>query len=141
MSRGEENTKRRSWRPRFSLRTLTVVVTLVCAYFAAWEATKKFGVPNVSTRLRGEDTAIDVEVFDAWSTIPLIIGCDAQYSEMGIVEGRRYAVNRWVECNYYLWLFGSMVKLPITAESAHAISGSHGGMMGGMGRGMAPKSP
>jgi hypothetical protein len=28
-------------RPRFSIRTLAIVVTLVCAYFGAWEATKK----------------------------------------------------------------------------------------------------
>ena len=28
------------FRPRFSVRTLAIFVTLVCAYFAAWEATK-----------------------------------------------------------------------------------------------------
>jgi hypothetical protein len=28
-------------RPRFSLRTLAILVTLVCAYFGAWEATKR----------------------------------------------------------------------------------------------------
>ena len=32
------------FRPRFSLRTLAIVVTLVCAYFGAWEATKKYGI-------------------------------------------------------------------------------------------------
>jgi hypothetical protein len=28
-------------RPRFSVRTLAIFVTLVCAYFGVWEATKK----------------------------------------------------------------------------------------------------
>jgi hypothetical protein len=34
-------------RPRFSLRTLLVVVTLTCVYFAAWEVTKRKGVAAV----------------------------------------------------------------------------------------------
>jgi hypothetical protein len=29
--------------PRFSVRTLAIFVTLVCVYFATWEATKKHG--------------------------------------------------------------------------------------------------
>lgn len=28
------------WRPRFSLRTLAILVTLVCVCFGAWEATR-----------------------------------------------------------------------------------------------------
>lgn len=32
-------TKNDSFRPRFSLRTLAILVTLACAYFGAWEAT------------------------------------------------------------------------------------------------------
>jgi hypothetical protein len=31
-------------RPRFSLRTLAILVTLVCAYFGAWELTKRYGI-------------------------------------------------------------------------------------------------
>jgi hypothetical protein len=27
------------FRPRFTVRTLAIVVTLACAYFGAWEAT------------------------------------------------------------------------------------------------------
>jgi hypothetical protein len=33
-------------RYRFSVRTLAIVVTLVCAYLGAWEATKKWGVAS-----------------------------------------------------------------------------------------------
>ena len=32
----------RRFRPKFSIRTLAIFVTLVCAYFGAWEATKKY---------------------------------------------------------------------------------------------------
>jgi hypothetical protein len=39
---------RRRFRPRFTLRTLAIFVTLVCAYFAAWEVTKRFGVGDVA---------------------------------------------------------------------------------------------
>ena len=35
-------------RPRFSLRMFAIVVTLICAYFSAWEATKRWGVENMS---------------------------------------------------------------------------------------------
>jgi hypothetical protein len=30
------NTNSHRWQLRFSLRTLAIVVTLVCTYFAAW---------------------------------------------------------------------------------------------------------
>src|SRR5687767_11643873 len=40
-------TRPKRWMPRFSLRTLAIVVTLVCAYFAAWEPTKRIGVGAV----------------------------------------------------------------------------------------------
>ena len=29
------------FRPRFSIRKLAILVALVCAYFGAWEATKR----------------------------------------------------------------------------------------------------
>ena len=39
-----QHDKAKRWRPRFSVRTLVVVVTLVCAYFGLWEATKTWGI-------------------------------------------------------------------------------------------------
>ncbi len=51
MSRGEDKANRwRSWRPRFTVRTLAIVVTLVCAYFGAWESTKRYGFSAVKKR-------------------------------------------------------------------------------------------
>src|SRR5262245_4802957 len=79
MSHGEETAKRRFWRPRFGLRTLAILVTLVCAYFGAWETTKKYGVTKMdmkyielpmSGRLDG-----DVVRF-ASSPCPLVIVCN-----------------------------------------------------------------
>jgi hypothetical protein len=39
--------KPKRWRPRFSVRTLVVVVTLVCCYAACWGPTKRQGVEDV----------------------------------------------------------------------------------------------
>lgn len=36
--------KKNRFLPRFSLRTLAIVVTLICTYFGAWEATRKYAV-------------------------------------------------------------------------------------------------
>ncbi len=42
-------------RPRFTVRTLAIVVTLVCAYFGAWESTKWYGINWQSNSCVGED--------------------------------------------------------------------------------------
>ncbi|MBP89528.1 MAG: hypothetical protein CMJ64_22935 [Planctomycetaceae bacterium] len=34
-----QHDKAKRWRPRFSVRTLAIVVTVVCAYLACWEMT------------------------------------------------------------------------------------------------------
>jgi hypothetical protein len=98
------------FRPRFSLRTLGVVVTLICAYFGAWEATKRYGVPSGSRWVVSGDSSLSPSgndydrVVAAWSPLPLAVVCD----ETGpfINETRRY----------YLWLFGAMIKLPYESE-------------------------
>lgn len=47
----QDEGKRASWRPRFTTRTLFILLTLACAYLASWEATKRFGVlPNSTQR-------------------------------------------------------------------------------------------
>ena len=47
MTSRHDNTKR--WRPRFSVRTLVVVVTLVYCYAACWGPTNRRGVADVTT--------------------------------------------------------------------------------------------
>ncbi len=81
----------RFFRPRFSIRTLAIFVTLVCAYFGAWEATKRYGTPQV--------------IDDHWqwssSPVPFLVRRD-ELPEL--------------KTHYYLWQFGSTFKLPIESE-------------------------
>lgn len=57
---------KRRWRPRFTLGTFAIFVTLVCVYFAAWEATKTFGVPSVSERF-------DMAEWELYAIAPCIV--------------------------------------------------------------------
>ena len=52
----QDNTKR--WRPRFSVRTLVVLVTLVCCYAACWGPTKRQGFKDVVNHVR---SSIDLD--------------------------------------------------------------------------------
>jgi len=45
--------KPKRWRPRWSIRILLLVITLICAYFACWGPTKRRGVA-VPDELRGQ---------------------------------------------------------------------------------------
>jgi|CXWL01.1.fsa_nt_gi hypothetical protein len=42
-----QHDKPKRWRPRFSVRTLVIVVTLVCCYAACWRMTKLVSIPRV----------------------------------------------------------------------------------------------
>ena len=74
------------FRPRFSVRTLAIVVMLVCAYFSAWEATKRYGVRKMWYGV-------------ATSPLPCIIRYDL---------GSRDAPD---DIYYSVWLFGPEVKV------------------------------
>jgi hypothetical protein len=117
MSRGEEKGKRwRSWRPRFSVRTLAIFVTLVCCYFGAWEVTKRYGLRSRDldtpwfTALETDNhgpTAFSGFFCEDRSPAPLIVSrVEHDTNFMGFKGCRRY----------YLWLFGPRIKLPF--ESA-----------------------
>ena len=75
-------------RPRFSLRTLAIVVALICAYFGAWEWTK-----HAAMRMEFP-TGVK-----ATSPAPLVIRIDEKMFRARL--GR---------C-YYLWLIGPLVQL------------------------------
>ena len=123
MSHGEEKANR--WRPRFSVRTLAILVTLVCVYFGAWEITKSSArrqfpffesfdgevlfpfKPPLSDRqlaILAEENNYRT-VLHAESVVPLMI---ARYERdwVGAPPARNYAKR------YYLWLFGFKVRLP-----------------------------
>src|SRR5688572_26496760 len=105
------------FRPRFSVRTLAILVTLVCAYFGAWEATKRFA------KNYGELSRIhwplhpprypplhpqpqDYYVHESYSPLPFIV---AQ-------KGQRYQRVWEFRRRYYIWLFGRMFAIPYETE-------------------------
>jgi len=97
-------------RPRFSLRTLAIIVALVCAYFGAWEATKRYIAsvrPNDFLR-QYEHRYKPVGILSQEPTVslmapaPLIIQCDTVPLEVGGCTTR----------HYYIWLLGPVFTLP-----------------------------
>jgi hypothetical protein len=89
-----ERDKAKRWRPRFSVRTLVILVTLVCCYAACWGPTKTRGVLEVPPEfLFG--TGPPRPPRRSSGVAPLIVQTD--------YAGR--------EC-YYFWFFGYVAKLP-----------------------------
>src|SRR5690349_9246684 len=88
------------FRTRFSVRTLAIVVTLVCAYFGAWEATKEWGVPP--PRGTWASNSFMKAIVYSNSPGPFIV--------------RKYVVQGTERVEYYFWFFWPEFKLPF--ESA-----------------------
>jgi hypothetical protein len=84
------------FRPRFSLRTLAIIVTLVCAYIAALEATERYGANAPGPIDNGFDLLA------------------REFAPMPFVVCRTYLYRRNSE--YYLWLFGPRIKLPFESQ-------------------------
>ena len=99
MTTQHDTTKR--WRPRFSVRTLVVVVTLVCCYTACWGPTQTDGVAEVR-RLAWNYTN------NTSAVAPLVVRQD----EIFWVEIRAGSVQGYDRRSYYFWFFGYTAKLP-----------------------------
>jgi hypothetical protein len=93
-------------RPRFSLRTLAIAVSIICAYFGAWEATSKWGLPE-----RDKPPFDDMYrhpfarkfvlyAYNPSAVAPFVVRFD---------ENAPRSVRTKV---YYVWLFGLRAKLP-----------------------------
>jgi hypothetical protein len=93
----------RIWRPRFSVRTLAIFVTLVCVYFAAWGTTKRYASLRVATCTDG--------IMETGSSFPLVIWKNE-------VEARQLANGFTIlrPRRFYLWVFGPEFKLPFELE-------------------------
>src|SRR5262245_19775991 len=100
------------WRPRFSLRMLAIVVTVICAYVAAWEATKKYGerLPHILCMDENPNVG-DVAVSNAVSPAPFILA-----TEEWVKDEDGYTVVR----RYRVWLF--VITIPLPFEE-HCVSG------------------
>ncbi len=79
-------------RPHFSVRTLVFLMTLVCAYFGAWEMTKQISLPT----LRSSGQILGDDRFDMYSPLPfvVIVGVDGyvQRFDDGTVKKRNATV-------------------------------------------------
>jgi hypothetical protein len=105
--------KPKRWRPRFSVRTLVVLVTLVCCYAACWQPTKKTGVNEVVDHIwamtyspKPKSMLIGGILFDGESAsaiMPFVVQVDQW--ELNIQ--RR---------SFYFWFFGYVAKLPFERE-------------------------
>lgn len=105
-----QHDKPNRWRPRFSIRTLVIVVTLVCLYAACWGPTKTRGVGDVEERAEQAD-----QIANATAVLPLVV-VDDEMEMLGVVD-RNTEFTRFTdfgpprEC-YYFWFFGYVAKLP-----------------------------
>lgn len=100
--------KPKLWRPRFSLRTLLIAVTLVCVYFAAWEVTKRASVAMVGSERNREDVIFLTEVSEISSPMPFVVGLKEVKIGLGRAKTDYYSI--------YLWFFGWSWQTPIRWE-------------------------
>ncbi len=101
------------WRPRFSVRTLVILVTLVCCYAACWGPTKTRGVADVEEAtqeisfrlmLQGASPEEIEDIFrDDCTCLPLIVRMPRHDDPAG-------------GYHYYFWFFGYVAKLPYERE-------------------------
>lgn len=108
--------KRRRHRLRFSLRTLLIVMTLTCVYFAVWQLTKSKGVPAVAQPGR----------MDVRSPLPLLVAFTTTDLEQAVVysAGQISTIRLTGSTRRHLavWLFGSVWVTPIHWELSSGTS-------------------
>ena len=94
------------WRPRYSLRSLLVLVTLTCLYFGLWkmtmDAAQKYGGNSLDRELVHRDSLNEVAAVG--SPCPFVISCDRHSGAPTMIGSRRY----------YIWPlgWGRLWKLP-----------------------------
>ena len=98
-----QHDKAKRWRPRFSVRTLVIVVTLVCCYLGLWEATKRQG---------RSDVLVETLRYDVKAIAPLIVAT----GETKLGDGNLTYTPVTPIRRYYFWFFGYVVKLPFERE-------------------------
>jgi hypothetical protein len=96
------------WRPRFSVRTLVVLVTLVCGYAACWGPTKTRGVRDVHDYCYPQWVQA-ITPATASSRLPLVVSVDDHLTSLSVSAGTHGLLSRR---RYYCWFFGYVAKLP-----------------------------
>ena len=102
-----QHDKAKRWRPRFSVRTLAIVVTLVCCYAACWGPTKWQGLLDVQRNAWSTSHSISISIHDASVVAPLFIRQDEIVWE---------PIQESYPRRYYFWFFGYVAKLPYERE-------------------------
>lgn len=103
-----QHDKPKRWRPRFSVRTLAIVVTLVCCYFSLWKLTNTKGVRDVMNYC--SEHGLQIQDDNISTPVPLIIR--APESMGGPLTFGSLMLKRY----YYFWFFGYVAKLPFERE-------------------------
>jgi hypothetical protein len=97
--------------PRFTLRTLAIVVTLVCAYVGLWEETKRYGVPSPSVyTTQGDFERESLYILKAYSPLPLIV-IQHEFDQIRLPgpDANRFSFRP--RKRVYLWLVGPKIRL------------------------------
>jgi hypothetical protein len=106
----------KGWRPSFSLKTLSIVVTLVCCYVACWGPTKSQGEEDVfryEFGITDEDSSVTdwIRSSDTKAAIPLVVGVDSE--ELAYLWSTKNPPRR----HFYFWFFGYVKKLPFELDA------------------------
>ena len=100
--------------PVFSIRTLLIVMTLLCAYAACWWPTKVMGTGNVDSYL------VDDYDFNypSEAIAPLVLSnvAERQLAPELIEQGFLSSGSPDICRRYYLWIAGFVVPLPIEQD-------------------------
>src|ERR1044072_1777315 len=90
---GKDEVERRCRRPRYSLCTFLIFLTLVCAYLAAWQATKSYVA-----------TQPEKVLYEFSTPLPFIICEDNGKLGSSPISYRR---------SYHIWFFGITCRIPV----------------------------
>src|SRR5689334_4890285 len=107
---------KRPWY-QFSLRTLVILMTLVCVYFASWQATTTFGARRVVQVLHDsplrEDEDIRYPPWDVTTPMPFVVGT---------TEWSKYNSSSCFVRRHCVWFLGLTIRTPIAWKNAGYVS-------------------
>jgi hypothetical protein len=112
----EQNIPKRA-RPRISIRTSAILLTLMCCYAACWSPTKRRGVEDVVSSIDDNMHWVANEV----SVAPLLVRADrvehAPHVLLASLDECAFTWNR----RYYFWFFGYVVELPFGQKVKYSV--------------------
>ena len=100
------------WPPRFSLRTLLLLISLLCLYLGLWEVTKRHGVRQIDA-LESFSSRESPSVLASRAIAPFVVvdqtdATDEYMQERGIPM---WGGSVMTQTSYSLWIFGYRVRL------------------------------